>query len=180
MTPAAFFEEALPAAFDSDPGEVEAEEDITLHYQVTGPRGGDWLVQILQGRMRVDRIAAPALIRYRLSSEDAIDAINRRNGASPLLFVPRPPARSRGRGGAIRALHGTLALRLLRTHARPFELEMCFNGAERPRTVVEMPLADYLSIQEAKQSPPDAFASARMNVEGDLAFLMQVGLAISG
>jgi hypothetical protein len=180
MTPAAFFEEALPAAFDSDPGEVEGEEDITLHYQVTGPRGGDWLVQILQGRMRVDRIAAHALIRYRLSSEDAIDAINRRNGASPVLFVPRPPARSRGRGGAIRALRGTLALRLMRTHARPFELEMCFNGAERPRTIVEMRLEDYLSIQEAKQSPPEAFTSARMNVEGDLAFLMQVGLAISG
>jgi len=79
MPPAAFFEEALPAAFDSDPGEVEAEE-----------------------------------------------------------------------------------------------------GAERPRTPVEMRLADYLSIQEAKQSPPEAFTSARMNVEGDLAFLMQVGLAISG
>jgi hypothetical protein len=179
LSPSAFFEEALPAAFEADPGEVERGEDVTLHYHVTGLQGGDWLVQIAQGRMRVDRVVAPALVRYSLTSEDAIAAINRSNGASPVLIVPRPPARSRGGGGALRALRGTLALRLTREHATPFELEMCFNGSERPHTFVEMSLADYVAIQEAERSRPDAFASARMHVEGDVPFLMQVGLVLA-
>lgn len=177
LSPADFFERVLPEAFGADPAEVDTDEDILLQYHVTGPEGGDWLVRIAGGRMTVSRERGAALVRYSLSSYDAIDAINAHAGASPLLIVPRPPERSHGRGGAIRALRGTLLVHLRREHAPPFSVEICFNGAEQPHTVLEMAMADYLAMQERRLDAQEAFVSGKMRVDGDMSFLTQVGMA---
>lgn len=179
LSPTEFFEDVLPRAFEGEPGETEADDDIRLHYHLTGPGGGDWLVTIAGGEMKVERRAAPALVRYTLSSHDATDAINGLAGASPLLIVPRPPERSHGRSGAIRALRGTLLVRLERENAAPFSVEICFNGAERPHTRLEMTLPDYLAMQERRLVAQEAFAMGKMRVDGDMPFLMQVGVATS-
>lgn len=181
LSPAVFFEEVLPQAFQGETGDVEPEEEIRLHYQLTGPEGGDWLVRILGSRMEVERHPGDALVRYSLSAEDAVDAINGRNGASPILIIPRPPERSHGGSGAIRALRGTLLLRLDRDSApdEPFRLEICFNGAERPRTLLEMAMPDYIAMQERRLGAQEAFTAGKMRVDGDMPFLMQVGMATS-
>ncbi len=179
LSPAAFFERVLPQAFEGETGEVEPEEEIRLHYHVTGSAGGDWLVHIVGDTMTVGRHAGPALVRYSLSAQDASDAINSANGASPILIIPRPPERSRGRSGAIRALRGTLVLRLERAWGDPFHLEICFNDAERPRTLLEMALPDYIAMQERRLGAQEAYANGKMRVDGDMPFLMQVGMATS-
>lgn len=177
LSPAAFFEQVLPRAFEGEAGDVEPEEEIRLHYHLTGDGGGDWLVRIAGDAMYVQRRAGPALVRYSLPAEDAVDAINARNGASPLILIPHPPERSHGGSGAIRALRGTLVLRLERETSDPFHVEICFNDAERPRTVLTMTLSDYVAMQERRLRAQEAFSGGKMRVDGDMPFLMQVGMA---
>lgn len=179
LSPAAFFEQVLPRAFEGETGDVEPEDEIRLHYHVTGDGGGDWLVRIAGEAMSVERRAGPALVRYSLGASDAVDAINARNGASPLIIIPRPPERSHGGSGALRALRGTLLLELARPMGDPFHLEICFNDAQRPRTVLAMTLSDYIAMQERRLGAQEAFTSGRMRVDGDMPFLMQVGMAAS-
>lgn len=179
LSPSAFFEQALPEAFEGEIGDVEPDAEICLHYHVTGARGGDWLLRIAGDEMKVERRPGPALVRYTLTDEDAVDAINGLNGASPVIIIPRPPERSRGGSGAIRDLRGTLVVRLERDGHEPFRIEICFNGAERPRTMLTMSMSDYVAMQERRLGTQEAFTGGKMQVDGDMSFLMQVGMALS-
>lgn len=177
MTPSDFFEQILPAGFEAEAASNPPQEDVTLQYHVTGEGGGDWTIRIAGGKMTVERGTSEALVTYTLSSKDLLDAINGINGAAPTLIIP---PRRQGRpssSGAVKALHGTMALNLARPEGDPFKMEMTFNGAATPRTVMNMAIADYVAMGEGKLNGQEAFMTGKMKVEGDMGFLMQVGMA---
>lgn len=176
-TPGQFFEELMPQGFAAQQAEGQPSEDVTLQYRVTGDGGGDWTVKIEGGRMTVERGTAAALLTFTLAASDLLDAINARNGAAPTLILPAQRRGGRGTSGAVRALRGTMALNLTRPGGDPFKLEMCFNGAATPRTVMNIALTDHLAIQEGRMNGQEAFMTGKMRVEGDMGFLMQVGMA---
>src|SRR5262249_37753632 len=62
---------------------------------------------------------------------------------------------------------------LAREGADPFKLEMTFNGAAAPRTVLKMKLADFVAMQEGRLNGQEAFMTGRLRIEGDTAFMMQ-------
>lgn len=170
-----FFEEILPAGFAAQQAENPTTEEATLQYRVTGDGGGEWTVSIAGGKMTVSPGSASALLTITLSAQDLLDALNSRNGAVPALVVP--PQRRSGSSGAVRALRGTMALSLTRAEADPFKLEMCFNGAATPRTEMTISIADQVAIQEGRMNGQEAFMTGKMRVQGDMGFLMQVGMA---
>ncbi|HZR83137.1 MAG TPA: SCP2 sterol-binding domain-containing protein [Candidatus Binatia bacterium] len=171
-----FFDELLPAGFAAQQAENPSSEDVALQYHVTGEGGGDWSVKIAGGKMTVERGTAPALLTFTLSAPDLLDAINSRNGAVPALVVPAQQ-RQGASSGAVRALRGTMALNLTRPSGDPFKLEMTFNGATTPRTEMTIALADHVAIQEKRMNAQEAFMTGKMKVQGDMGFLMQVGMA---
>ena len=71
-------------------------------------------------------------------------------------------------------LKGTISQELARESGDPFKLEMTFNGADTPRTVLKMKLADFVAMQEGKLNGQEAFMTGRLRIEGDMAFMMQV------
>ena len=71
-------------------------------------------------------------------------------------------------------LKGTLALDLARDGNDPVRMEMAFNDAATPRTVMKMKLADYVAMQEGRLNGQEAFMTGKLKVEGDLGFLMQI------
>ena len=71
-------------------------------------------------------------------------------------------------------LKGTIAQELAREGGDPFKVEMTFNGAATPRTVLKMKLADFVAMQEGKLNGQEAFMTGRLRIEGDMAFMMQV------
>ncbi len=173
---AQFFEQILPEGFAAQQAENPSSDEVTLQYHVTGDGGGDWTVAIAGGKMTVTRGTAPALLTITLSAKDLLDALNSRNGAVPALIIP-PQRRGSGTSGAVKALRGTMALHLTRPEAEPFELEMCFNGAATPRTEMTVAIADQIAIQEGRMNGQEAFMTGKMKVQGDMGFLMQVGMA---
>ena len=177
VTPATFFEQLLPAGFEADKATNPNPEDFALQYHVKGEGGGDWAVKIEGGKMTVVRADGPAILTITISATDLVDALLGRNGAAPSLVLPRPrrPGQS---NGPVKALRGTMALKLTRgADAEPFQLEMMFNNAAAPRTVMTMAIADYIAMGEGRMNGQEAFMTGKMRVEGDMAFLMQVGMA---
>lgn len=179
ITPAQFFETVVPEGFAAD-ADNASQDDATLAYVVTGDGGGEWTLKISGGKMTVEKGKGEALVTYTVSAADATDAINGRNGAAPALLIPpRRPGQRAGAGAAVKALRGTLAMNLTRAGGEPFKIETCFNGAATPRTTLTVALADQIAISEGKLNAQEAFMTGKLKVEGDMGFMMQVGMALN-
>ncbi|HEY8517911.1 MAG TPA: SCP2 sterol-binding domain-containing protein [Candidatus Binatia bacterium] len=178
ITVAEFFEKVVPEGFAAEA--QNAQDEATLCYVVTGDGGGEWTLKVAGGKMTVERGKPEnALVTYTVSAKDALDAINARNGAAPALIVP--PRRQGSRSGmspAVKALRGTVEQNLTRPDGDPFKIEICFNGAATPRAKVTVALADQLAMAEGKMNPQEAFMTGKLKIEGDMGFMMQVGMAL--
>lgn len=177
ITPAQFFETLVPEGFAAEAPENIPQDDASLQYILTGDGGGDWTIKIAGGKMTVTRGKSDALVTYTVAAKDAADAINGRNGAAPTLLIPPRRPGKPGAGAAVKALRGTMALNLSRPSGDPFKLEMCFNGAATPRTTMTIAMADYIAMGEGKLNGQEAFMTGKLRVEGDMGFMMQVGMA---
>lgn len=174
VTPEMFFEQLLPMGFAAQAGTQPAPAEMTLLYKITGPEGGDWHVTIANGQMTVKKGAAEAVITTTLSSDDLKDAVLGRNGAALGVIIPQQRPGRPDNSGRAKMLKGTMALELSRDGMDPYKVEMSFNGAPQPRTVMKMKLADYLAVQTGALNGQEAFMTGKMKVEGDMAFLMQI------
>ena len=170
-----FFEQLLPAGFAEQQAANPNTESVTMAFHITGDPSADWTVNIEGPKMTCVKGLSPALITYTLSSADFRDAMLEENGAKRTLIFPE---RRGGRGtGALKALRGTMALNLTRPGGDPFKIEMSFNGPATPRTTMTVALADWIAIGEGKMNGQEAFMTGKMRVEGDMGFMMQVGMA---
>ena len=90
-----------------------------------------------------------------------------------MLIIPQQRPGRPDNTPRVKTLKGTMALELSRD-GDPFKVEMCFNGAAAPRTLMKVKLADYVDMQTGKLNGQEAFMTGKLKVEGDLAFLMQI------
>lgn len=175
VTPAQFFEELMPMGFAAQAQESgNTPRDFKIQFKLTGDGGGDWTVDVKDGKMTGTKgLATDANLTVTLSEKDWRDAVLGRNGASLGLIIPQPrPGRPDNSARAM-ALKGTMALDLARD-GDPFKVEMCFNNAAAPRTVLKMKLQEYLDMQTGKLNGQEAFMTGKIKVEGDMGFLMQI------
>jgi hypothetical protein len=175
VTPEQFFEQLLPAGFEvQKEGGAAVPQDFSMQYHVTGAGGGDWHVDIKDGKMTTKKGEADAVLAFTVSIEDFLDAIQSRNGAAPAVLLPASRPGRPDNSGRAKTLKGTIAQELSREGADPFKLEMTFNGAATPRTVLKMKLADFVAMQDGRLNGQEAFMTGRLRIEGDMAFMMQV------
>jgi len=175
VTPQQFFEQLLPTGFAAQREAGNAvPQDFSMQYHVTGAGGGDWHVAIKDGAMSTKPGTGDAVLTFKIGLDDFLDAIHSRNGAAPAILLPASRPGRPDTSGRARMLKGTISQELSRDGADPFKLEMTFNGAEAPRTVLKMKLADFVAMQEGKLNGQEAFMTGRLRIEGDMAFMMQV------
>ena len=145
-----------------------------MQYRLTGDGGGDWAVEIRDGRMSTRKGSGEANLTFTVAVDDWRDAVLGRDGATLGLILPQPRPGRPDNSARARELKGTMALELAREGRDPFRVEMCFNNAATPRTVLKMKLSEYVDIQAGKLNGQEAFMTGRLRVEGDLGFLMQI------
>jgi hypothetical protein len=175
MTPEQFFEQLLPAGFAAQKESgASVPQDFTMQYHVAGDGGGDWHVTIKDGIMTTKRGADEAALTFRLALGDFLDAVLSRNGAAPSILLPASRPGRPDNSGRAKMLKGTISQELSREAGEPFVLEMTFNGAAAPRTVLKMKLVDFVAMQEGRLNGQEAFMTGRLRIEGDMAFMMQV------
>lgn len=174
VTPSQFFEELMPMGFAAQvEGGGTKPGDILLKYVLTGAGGGSWLVEIKDGKMTAQKGDGEAVITTTVSADDWRDAALGRNGASLVLIIPQQKPGRPDNTPRVKQLKGTMALELSRD-GDPFRVEVCFNGAAAPRTIMKVKLPDYVDMQTGKLNGQEAFMTGKLKVEGDLAFLMQI------
>lgn len=175
MTPEQFFAQLLPAGFQAQrESGATVPQDFSMQYRITGAGGGDWHVEIRDAQMTTRKGSGDAVLTFTVSIEDFRDAMHSRNGAAPSLLLPENRRGRPDNSGRVKQLKGTIAQELAREGGEPFRLELTFNGADAPRTVVKMKLADFIAMQEGRLNGQEAFMTGRLRVEGDMAFMMQV------
>jgi hypothetical protein len=179
VTPAQFFEELLPMGFEANaaanPGQTPRE--LTMQYIVTGDGGGDWTMTIKDGTLTAAKgRSETANVTFTVAVDDWRDAVLGQNGASLGLILPQPRPGRPDNSSRLKEIKGTMAVELSREAKEPFKVEMCFNSAAAPRTVLRMKLQEYLDMQTGKLNGQDAFMQGRIRVEGDMAFLMQIAM----
>lgn len=175
VTPDQFFEQLLPMGFQAqrDAGGA-VPTDFTMQYLLTGAGGGDWAVTIKDGQLSTVKGKHDAVITFTMSIDDWRDAVLSRNGASISLLLPQNKPGRPDNSGRVKQMKGTVAQELARDGGDPLKIEMCFNGAAAPRTVLKMKLADAIALQEGRLNGQEAFMTGRLRIEGDMAFMMQV------
>jgi hypothetical protein len=176
VTPAQFFEQLLPTGFAAQvaSGATVPRGEFTMQYRLTGEGGGEWHVTIADGRMTARRGTGDANLGFTVSVDEWRDAVLGRNGASLALLLPQSRPGRPDNSARAKQLRGTMALELAREAGEPYRVTMTFNGAETPRTVMKMKLADYVAMQEGRLNGQEAFMTGKMRVEGDVGFLMQL------
>ena len=175
VTPDQFFEELLPMGFQTQReagGQVP--QDFTMQYLLTGSGGGEWAVTIKEGQLATTKGRHDAVLTFTMSIDDWRDAVLGRNGAAITLLLPQNRPGRPDNSGRVKQMKGTVAQELSRESGDPFKLEMCFNGAAAPRTVLKMKLVDFVAMAEGKLNGQEAFMTGRLRIEGDMAFMMQV------
>ena len=78
-TPREFFEKVLPSKFDPN---KSAGVEAVIQMNITGPRGGDWVVTIKDQKIDVKEstVASPS-IAIKIADADFVDVINGKTSA---------------------------------------------------------------------------------------------------
>jgi hypothetical protein len=175
VTPEQFFEQLMPMGFEAQRQTGGATpQDFTMQYVLTGDGGGEWAVTIKDGQLTTSKGRHDAVLTFTLAVDDWRDAVLGRNGAAPSLLLPQSRPGRPDNSGRVKLMKGTIAQELSRDGDDPFKLEMSFNGAPTPRTVLKMKLVDFVAMQEGRLNGQEAFMTGRLRIEGDMAFMMQV------
>jgi hypothetical protein len=173
VTPEQFFEQLLPAGFAAQrEAGAATPQDFTMQYKIAG--AGDWLVTIKDGQMTTRKGTGDAVITFAVSLADFRDAVLARDGASLAVILPQSRPGRPDNSGRAKALKGTMAVELAREGKDPMKVEMTFNGAATPRTVMKVKVTDYVAMQEGRLNGQEAFMTGKLRIEGDMGFLMQI------
>jgi len=193
---AEFLERWFPAAFAEAPAPPGAEEvDVRLGVLLAGEGGGEWVLHLDHGKLRVE--AGPreeAAFTYVQSVADWRGALWEGRGAAigegaALFFKPGAPASNASQAGQLGGAPPLTALselekldgviRMLVTGGEGGDWSVAFKlgpGAipAEPTTTVTMTAADALALQTGELDPMSAFMGGKMLVTGDMTLMMQM------
>ena len=196
--PKTFFAERFPAQLNRVLAEQEQaassaqralEEmravDASIGFEVRGPGGGSWFVDVERGRSRaVDAPSHPPFLQIAIDHEH-FEPLWREAGDNVLGFLGgvsgmgAPIKLTRGRVEQIAALDGTLGFEL--TGEGGFRLLARFGAgapSEPPQTSIRVDAAAYRELRSGALAPQDAFLAGKIAVEGDMQLAMQLALAV--
>lgn len=180
VTPEQFFKELLPAGYEDQKKQgVPVPQDFHIQYHLTGDGGGDWHVTINEGALDAQPGNADANVTITMSVDDWRDALLSRNGANPSLILPGNRPGRPDNSARVKQVRGTLVQELAREGGDPFKVQLTFNNADAPKTILKLKIADAIALQEGRLNAQEAFMTGKIRVEGDMAFMMQIA-AVTG
>lgn len=202
LAPAEFLERWLPQAFAEArlPDDVKAVQ-LELGVLLEGQGGGEWVFHMLDGALTVragSRAGAAFTLVQSVTDwrgalwEGRGGAIGR--GASAVF---RPASLSSGAGGSAGMLAAPSPAAISRMQSLDGFLRMVVSGAPQgdwgvgfrlgpgeipaePTTTVTIAATDAEALERGELNPLEAFMAGRIQVDGDIALLMQVQAAALG
>jgi hypothetical protein len=192
ITPAEFFSDWLPAAYQAAGCRAEANAPC-VRVSLSGPGGGIWQVQADEDRIDVQpmpailpRDAPAPEVWIRQAAADFLAAFRQDVDLPPLLppgwsaldllfLDPRDTA-------LLRQIDGRLAVEIAGRRRRRWVLDVAVGkagiNAGRPRSTVKLDGATYEGLAKGTVAPLQALLQGKLQVEGDRALAMQALLLL--
>lgn len=182
ITPADFFCEWLPKEYERlRPGIATPPPDAVIRIDLTGDGGGTWTLSVKSGALTVTPSATStpniavtqAVEDWRLITTQAAA-----QGADPaaaasidkLLMSP-------ALGQLINDVQGTIRFEIPGLQGRDFAAEITFGGAAEPNATITVDADTVDQIRSGTLLAPQAYFAGKIQIVGDPAFAMQVGMA---
>jgi putative sterol carrier protein len=196
--PARFFSERFPAQVNRRLAEQEQAAtaaqralegmravDATLRFDVRGPAGGTWYVNLAAGRASAAAAPAhPPFLTVVIEADD-FEPLWREAGDDVLAFLggvsglAQPIRLTRARVEQIAAAGGALRFELTGEGGFALVAHLGESPAEAaPATTIRVDAEAYRALRTGALEPQDAFLAGKIQVEGDMQLAMQLALAV--
>ena len=183
ITPADFFERWLPEQYQAMRANLAGvPPDGVIRIELTGDQGGVWVLRLSGGDLAVAVGAGdgPANIEIRQSVVDWRQITTRAaaEGGDPTsaASIDRLLA-SPALGQLFHSVKGTIRVQISGLEGRDFSAEITFGGAAEPSTGISVDADTLEQIRSGALPAPQAFFSGRIQITGEPALAMQVGMA---
>ncbi|HTJ45853.1 MAG TPA: SCP2 sterol-binding domain-containing protein [Kofleriaceae bacterium] len=181
LTPAQFFETYLPAEWARARAGQPAAADATFEVVLDGDGGGTWTIAVRGGALSATAAAATTTpdLRVHMTTQDFRAAMQGEAGA-PDLFpheldlataLARIPA-----GAAPTAPKGSVEIHISGFNGRTWSIGLATGGATAPGATVTVDADTILAIKNGSMDPASAFFSGKIQLGGDVAWIMQAGM----
>ncbi|ACY17446.1 hypothetical protein Hoch_4957 [Haliangium ochraceum DSM 14365] len=185
ITPKDFFENWLPAEFERLKGSAAAPPpDLTAQIHLEGEGGDTWQLALRGGQLSVSTEPASAPEIAITQSVEDWRAITVGESGEGLDLTP-PEGISIEHWFVNPVIHqtlqntkGTLRFEIPGFHGRTFAAELSFHGAETPRAVISIDAETVKALRDGSLPAPQALFSGKIQISGDSAFAMQLGMTL--
>ncbi len=183
LTPAQFFESYLPAEWTRARTGAAPPPDATIEVVLDGDGGGTWTMTVAGGALTTTAAAAANKVdlRVRMTTTDFRAAVQGEDGAPQIfphdLDVARLFARIPATGSALPIGTGALEIGISGFHGRTWRIALESGGAAAPAATVTVDADTVLAIRDRKLDPASAFFGGKIQLGGDVAWIMQAGMA---
>jgi putative sterol carrier protein len=158
------------AAALKDAPESAGQPPLTAIYEITGAGGGIYSLRVAGGRIEVLPERVPEADIY---TTMAIEAW--RSATSDGLLDPVVDYVRRRKIEVVKSLKGTVRLELQRSDGSTWQSATTFGGQAEPEVTLRMNADDYAAMMRGDLNGQMAFITGKLQFEGSLPLLMQVG-----
>lgn len=185
ITPKDFFENWLPAEYQRlSASAASPPPDLRAQVRLEGEGGGTWALTLASGELSVATGPADqADIAVEQTVQDWRAITVGEDGDGPDLTPPEGisiehwfvnPAIHQ----ALAAARGTLRFEIPGFRGRTFAAQLRFHGAATPEATISIDAGTVTAIREGALPPAQAFFAGKIQITGDSAFAMQIGMAV--
>lgn len=172
-----FFEEKLPAAFETELGGavIEGMDGTVLKviFNIAGEPYGLTVTDAKSLEVSPGGVEG-ADIEIELSQEAWRDAVSGALGNALDMFTDFNKMADRRRYDIIKEVKGKLKLVLERPDAGPFEVEAKFGGADAPEVTISTDLGTWQEIMAGSTQAAMAFMGGKLKLTGEMPLAMQL------
>ncbi len=200
ITPAAFYGETVPAQWNrtlaeqetAASGDDEAKRvlegmravNATLRIDVTGEGGGTWFLNVREGAMATEDVAASPPILTVIQDGNAFERVAADAGDSALGLLGGLSGftgdfkLTQSRLDNLAGVAGCLALEVTGDEGFAFRVHFGTDPVpDEPHTAITVSPEVYADLREGRLDPQNAFMSGQLDVSGDLQIAMMLALA---
>ncbi|HUH03888.1 MAG TPA: SCP2 sterol-binding domain-containing protein [Kofleriaceae bacterium] len=183
ITPTELFETWLPGEIARLRTATSAPTppDLRTRITVAGTEGGTWLYESKGGVLSVSRSEAAADLAVSISGDDLRAMLDPASG-----ILPETP---NGGGGVnpliagplveqAKTIRGTFTFELTGFQGRDLAVAVTFGDAADPAAVISIDAETYAAMRDGSLPPAQAYFAGKINVGGDAAFALQVGMGL--
>lgn len=181
ITPDDFFTNWIPGQFAKvREGSDKDIPDVTARFVLEGDGGGQWTLSIsgnqltaaANGEGDADVVVTQSVADWRaVLSEDMSMPGGGSGGAGG--FLANPTAIQ-----TIRDLSGTISFEVSDLPQGTWGIGVAFKGAAEPAAAITVGADTLQQMRDGSLQPTQAFFGGKINIAGDSAFAMQVGMAL--